>query len=40
MDFDVIQLRADTHNGALTARAATKVGQENSCTVSKTNISL
>jgi hypothetical protein len=28
MDFDVIQLRADTHNGALTARAATKVGQE------------
>jgi hypothetical protein len=28
MDFDAIQLRSDTHNGALVARAATKVAQE------------
>ncbi len=25
MDFDAIQLRSDTHNGALVARVATKV---------------
>lgn len=28
MDFDAIQLRTDTHNGALVARAATKAGEE------------
>jgi hypothetical protein len=28
MDFDEIQLRSDTHNGALLARTATKVADE------------
>jgi len=28
MDFDAIQLRSDTHNGALVARTATKVAEE------------
>jgi hypothetical protein len=28
MDFDAIQLRSDTLNGALVARTATKVAQE------------
>jgi hypothetical protein len=28
MDFEASQLRADTHNGALVARVATKLGEE------------
>jgi hypothetical protein len=28
MDFDANQLRADTHNGALVARTATKLAEE------------
>jgi hypothetical protein len=28
MDFDAIQLRSDTHNGALLSRVATKVADE------------
>jgi hypothetical protein len=28
MDFDAIQLRSDTHNGALVARTATQVAEE------------
>ncbi len=28
MDFDAIQLRSDTHNGALIARVATKLSEE------------
>ncbi len=28
MDFDEIQLRSDTHNGALLSRTATKVADE------------